>query len=88
MTDDLESNVEPLTPELLATRTIQRYGKDAKLHASMQAAIFDDRGNDTVAKIWKRAARIIDAVRKLKEDSGGSLEDYKDGSLSISLFDE
>jgi hypothetical protein len=74
--NDLPSNVEPFTPEVLARRTIERYGDAAEFHAAMQSDIFEERGNRPVAKIWYRASQIIEAVRKLKEAAGGSLNDY------------
>jgi hypothetical protein len=79
MNDDMPSNVEPFTAEVLARRTIERYGDAAGFHAAMQSDIFEERGNRPVAKIWYRASRIIEAIRKLKEEAGGSLNDYMIG---------
>ena len=77
MIDDLISNVEPFTPEVVARRTIELYGDEAGIQAAMNADHFYAENRCQIAKVWHEAAKVIEAVRQIKEGSGGSLNDYR-----------
>jgi hypothetical protein len=68
--DDVETNVEPFTPEVLARRLIEQYGDAAALQAALNADHFFMRNDDHVAKIWYEASRIITAVQLIGRATG------------------
>ena len=76
MTDELTSNVEPFTPEVVARRTIELYGDEASIQAAMNADHFYAENKNHIGKIWHEVVKIIEAVRLVKESAGGSLNDY------------
>ena len=59
MGDELETNVEPFTPEVLARRLIEQYGDQAAIQAALNADHFYARNDEAVANIWHVAARIL-----------------------------
>jgi hypothetical protein len=79
MTADLETNVEPFTPEVLARRLIEQWGDQAETQAALNADHFYDRNDDHIGKIWYEASRLITALRLKKIAEGGSLDDYMRG---------
>ena len=70
MDDELESNVEPFTPEVLARRLIEQYGDQAAIQAALNADHFYARNDEAVANIWHEAARIINAVEAIGRAAG------------------
>ena len=70
MTDELETNVEPFTPEVLARRLIEQYGDQAAIQAALNADRFYARNDEAVANIWHEAARIISAVEAIGRAAG------------------
>lgn len=67
---NLESNVEPFTPETLARRMIEQYGDEAGLQAAMNADRFYENNQNHIARIWHETAKIIEAVRLAREAIG------------------
>lgn len=70
MSEELESNVEPFTPEVLARRLIEQYGDQAAIQAALNADHFYERNDEAVANIWHEAARIINAVEAIGRAAG------------------
>jgi len=77
MAHELVSNVEPFTPEVVARRTIELYGDEAGIQAAMNADHFYAENKHHIAKVWHEAAKVIEAIRQIKEASGGSLDEYR-----------
>jgi quinol monooxygenase YgiN len=69
---DLESNVEPFTPEVLARRLIEQWGDQAETQASLNADHFYAHNDNAIAKIWHKASKIIAAVRPIHKAAGGN----------------
>ncbi|MES2291791.1 MAG: hypothetical protein V4527_00650 [Pseudomonadota bacterium] len=74
MSDELETNVEPFTPEVLARRLIEQYGDQAAIQGALNADHFYERGDEAVANIWHEAVRIINAVESLMRVAGKDLK--------------
>ena len=70
MTDNLKTNVEPFTPEVLARRLIEQYGDQADIQAAQNADHFYERGDEAVANIWHETTKIVRAVQLLVRASG------------------
>jgi len=70
MSDEMETNVEPFTPEVLARRLIEQYGDQASIQAALNADHFYARNDEAVANIWHEAARIINAVEAIGRAAG------------------
>jgi quinol monooxygenase YgiN len=67
---DLETNVEPFTPEVLARRMIEQYGDQAAFQAAMNADHFFENNQNHIAKIWQEASKIIAAVQAIMRAAG------------------
>ncbi len=68
--DDLETNVEPFTSEVLARKMIKQYGDQADIQAALNADHFYERGDEAVANIWHEASKIIRAVQAIVRAAG------------------
>jgi len=70
MGDELETNVEPFTPGVLARRLIEQFGDQASIQAALNADHFYARNDNHIAKIWHEASKIIVAVQKIRDAAG------------------
>ncbi len=61
--DNLISNVEPFTLEVLARRLIEQWGDQAETQAALNVDHFHDRNDNHMAKVWNETLKIITAVR-------------------------
>ena len=68
--DNLESNVEPFTPEVLARKMIEQYGDQADIQAALNADHFYERGDEAVANVWHEASKVIRAVQAIVRAAG------------------
>ena len=68
--DDLETNVERFTPEVLARKMIEQYGDQADIQAAQNADHFYAQNNEAVANIWHEATKIIRAVQVIVRAAG------------------
>lgn len=68
--DDLETNVEPFTPEILARKMIEQYGDQADIQAALNADQFYERGDEAVANVWHETSKIIRAVQAILRAAG------------------
>ena len=74
MTDELETNVEPFTPEVLARRLIEQYGDQAAMQAALNADHFYARNDEAVANVWHEAVKIIEAVEAIYRVAGAKFK--------------
>jgi hypothetical protein len=74
MGDELETNVEPFTSEVLARRSIEQYGDQAAMQAALNADHLYARNEEAVANIWHEAVRIIEAVEAIRRAAGAKFK--------------